>query len=423
MPLWRAQKDAQMAKLCQNCHYENGPHARFCAACGRALRKDSAGAMAQQTLDEAAQAVDELLQSPVVRDLTVKAGEVAQQTGAQLERVAKSDGVQRTLQKLSSLPGQAARALQESRTPVVEGAAPVAAQKPATRPLPCPRCAALNREDGRFCAACGAMVQRPSIAIQYVAEDLSDVGQVRSNNEDTARAWSFVSYGMPAWGLLIADGMGGAASGEVASQCVAEVVQQELAARIQAVNPTAQDVGRWLRVILRQANGAVYRRSQADSALYGMGSTATLAWLEGDWATIAHVGDSRAYLIPPAGPFWQITQDHTMVALLAAIGEMTAEEAAASPQNNLLYKAIGVAPKVEIDIYARRLEVGDQLLLCSDGLTRHVPAGEMAAIVRQHVDPAAACQALVALANQRGGEDNISVIVAQAHATPANSGD
>lgn len=419
MPLWHAWEDAQMIKLCQDCHYENGPHARFCASCGRALRKESPGAVAQQALDEAAQAVDEMLQSPVIRDFAVKAGEVAQQTSAQFERVAKSDGVQRTLQKLSSLPGQAAKALQESRKPVAESALPAS----AARQMPCPRCAALNRQDVRFCAACGVMVQRPAMAIQCVTAYLSDAGQVRSNNEDTVRVWSFVSYGMPAWGLLIADGMGGAASGEVASQCVAEVVQQELAARIQAVNPTAQDVGRWLRVILRQANGAVYRRSQADSALYGMGSTATLAWLEGDWATIAHVGDSRAYLIPPAGPFWQITQDHTMVALLAAIGEMTAEEAAASPQNNLLYKAIGVAPKVEIDIYARRLEVGDQLLLCSDGLTRHVPAGEMAAIVRQHVDPAAACQALVALANQRGGEDNISVIVAQAHATPANSGD
>ncbi|MEI2692317.1 MAG: hypothetical protein V9H69_22440 [Anaerolineae bacterium] len=102
-----------MIKLCQDCHYENGPHARFCASCGRALRKESPGAVAQQALDEAAQAVDEMLQSPVIRDFAVKAGEVAQQTSAQFERVAKSDGVQRTLQKLSSLPGQAAKALQE----------------------------------------------------------------------------------------------------------------------------------------------------------------------------------------------------------------------------------------------------------------------------------------------------------------------
>jgi serine/threonine protein phosphatase PrpC len=418
MPLWHAWEDAQMIKLCQDCHYENGPHARFCASCGRALRKESPGAVAQQALDEAAQAVDEMLQSPVIRDFAVKAGEVAQQTSAQFERVAKSDGVQRTLQKLSSLPGQAAKALQESRKPVAESALPAS----AARQMPCPRCAALNRQDVRFCAACGVMVQRPAMAIQCVTAYLSDAGQVRSNNEDTVRVWSFVAHGLSAWGLLIADGMGGAASGEVASQCVAEVVQQDLAARIQAVNPTAQDVERWLRVILRQANGAVYRRSQVDPALHGMGSTATLAWLEGDWATVAHVGDSRAYLIPPAGPFWQITQDHTMVALLAAIGEMTAEEAEASPQNNLLYKAIGVAPKVEIDTYVRRLEVGDRLLLCSDGLTRHVPAGEMAAIVRQHADPAAACQALVALANQRGGEDNISVIVSLAQPAPRDSG-
>lgn len=111
-----------------------------------------------------------------------------------------------------------------------------------------------------------------------------------------------------------------------------------------------------------------------------------------------------------------------MVALLAAIGEMTAEEAAVSPQNNLLYKAIGIAPKVEVDSYRRRVVVGDHLLLCSDGLTRHVPPDEMADVVRRMSDPAAACQTLVALANQRGGEDNISTIVALAQPAPTDDG-
>ena len=154
--------------------------------------------------------------------------------------------------------------------------------------------------------------------MHYIVAQQSDLGQVRGNNEDTTRVWSFAAQGLPAWALLVADGMGGAASGEVASQRVADVVEQEIAARGKAIAPKATDLERWLRIILRQANSAVYRQAQADPALHGMGSTATLAWLEGDRATVAHVGDSRAYLIPPAGPFWHITQDHTMVALLTA---------------------------------------------------------------------------------------------------------
>lgn len=412
-----------MTISCPGCRFENSPKARFCARCGSPLEvPDGAEAGIQKALHDAAQSVDDLIKSPSVQEITRKVGDVVQQAGDEIERVVKSDGAQRTFQQIGHVAGQAVKAIKDPLLGAKTSQSPSVSQPATLSQPPCLRCGAANRRDGRFCAACGASLDLAPIALHYVIAQQSDLGQVRSNNEDTARMWSFVAQGLPAWALLVADGMGGAASGEVASQRVAEVVEQEIAARAKATAPKATDLERWLRVILRGANSAVYRQAQADSALHGMGSTATLAWLEGDRATIAHVGDSRAYLIPPAGPFWQITQDHTMVALLAAIGEMTDEEAAASPQNNLLYKAIGVAPKVEIDTYVRRLEAGDRLLLCSDGLIRHVPAGEMAAVVRQHADPAVACQTLVALANQRGGEDNISVIVAQAQAAPTDIG-
>lgn len=410
--------------LCPGCQFENSTQARFCARCGMTLpAHGSAGTALQKTLGETAQSVDELISSPAVQDITRRVGDMVQQAGAEIDRAVKSDRVQRAFQQIGHLAEQAVKAVKDPAASGKESQGPADSASIAPVGRPCLRCGASNRPDGRFCAACGMGLDLASQPLHHAVAHLSDVGRVRSNNEDRAVAWSLAPHGLPAWTLLIADGMGGAASGEVASKHVVDVVQREISARWNTKDPTPVDLERWLRGILHQANSVVFSQARSDFALHGMGSTATLAWLERDLATVAHIGDSRAYLIPPAGPYWQITQDHTMVALLVAIGEMTEDEAAADPQNNLLYKAVGVAPQVEIDSYVRRMAAGDYLLLCSDGLTRHVPAEEMAAIVRQQSDPSAACQALVALANQRGGEDNISVIVAQAHVAPAPIGD
>ena len=413
-----------MTTHCPSCQAENSSQAHFCAQCGSVLpAREGKKAALQRTLNEAALSVDELVTSPAVQDITRKVGDAMQQAGDGIDRALKSDGTQRALHQIGNLAEQAVKAVKEPFSSGKTPQAPVDLSSAAMPLRPCLRCGAQNRPDGRFCAMCGISLEHTPERLHYSVAQLSEIGQVRSNNEDNIGAWSFAAQGLAAWTLLVADGMGGAASGEVASQCVVDVVTQEIGARWNAKDPQPVDLERWLRGVLRQANSAVFRQAQSDPALYGMGSTATLVWLEDDLITVAHVGDSRAYLIPPAGPFWQITQDHTMVALLASIGEMTAEEAATSPQNNLLYKAIGIAPKVEVDSYRRRVVAGDHILLCSDGLTRHVPPDEMAAVVRRTSDPAAACQALVALANQRGGEDNISVIVAQAHAASATSGD
>lgn len=410
--------------LCPGCQLENSIQARFCARCGIALSaRESTDTAFQKVLGEAAQSVGELINSPATHNITRRVGEMVQQAGAEIGHAMKSDKVQRALQQIGRLTEQAARVNKDTATSNKKPQKSANQISIRSMARPCLRCGAPNRLDGHFCAVCGAGFDLVSPSLHYTIAYLSDIGQVRSNNEDCAVTWSFSPHGLPAWALLIADGMGGAASGEIASRHVVDVVQQEINARWNTKDQILMDPERWLCGILRQANSEVFSQAKSNPALHGMGSTATLAWLERDLATVAHVGDSRAYLISPAGPYWQITQDHTMVALLVGIGEMTEDEAAADPQNNLLYRAIGIASEVEIDSYVRRMTDGDYLVLCSDGLTRHVPAEEMATIVRQQPDPSASCQALVALANQRGGEDNISVIVAQAHAASVTSGE
>jgi PPM family protein phosphatase len=150
-----------------------------------------------------------------------------------------------------------------------------------------------------------------------------------------------------------------------------------------------------------------------------MGTTLTVALLIGDHAHIAQVGDSRAYLFNRSGLSAdgalaaQLTNDHSLVARLVDIGQITAEEARSHPQRNLLYRSLGTDPTVDIDTYSQPLQEGDRLLLCSDGLTNHVEDAELAQIVLEHSAPDAICAKLVALANERGGRDNISVIVVQ----------
>ena len=412
-----------MSTLCRHCMHDNAPQARFCAQCGQPLADaERSNAEIPKPFAEAARAIDDLAQHPTVQEASRKAGLVMQQVGAEIDRLSKSEEVKRARQQVGEATDKAVQTVKE-QVAGVRRVEPSSAASPApARKRPCLRCGASNRSVGRFCATCGEPFDVAPASLQYTVAHASDVGQKRSNNEDTVRVWSYAPYGLSAWALLVADGMGGAASGEIASKLVAEVVEQEIANRRNASNPKPSDLERWLRVIVRQANSMVYRQAQANPAQQGMGSTMTLAWLEEDHVTIAQAGDSRAYLIPPAGPFWQITQDHTMVALLVSIGELTLEQAIADPQNSLLYRSVGIAPQIEVDTFVRRVAAGDRLLLCCDGLYRHVPPDELATVARQHADPATACRNLIDLANQRGGEDNISVIVALAQTAPMPAG-
>ena len=143
-----------------------------------------------------------------------------------------------------------------------------------------------------------------------------------------------------------------------------------------------------------------------------MGTTATLAFIRGRRAIVAHVGDSRAYLVDQEqGWINQITSDHSFVEALLAAGHITDEQAAEHPMRNVLYRALGQAPDTTADTYDRYLKDGDRIVLCSDGLTRHIDPEEIAEIVLADENPEVATQRLIDLANKRGGEDNISAVV------------
>jgi protein phosphatase len=148
-----------------------------------------------------------------------------------------------------------------------------------------------------------------------------------------------------------------------------------------------------------------------------MGTTLTATLIVGERVHIASVGDSRAYLINAAGvtedgaTSAQLTSDHSLVARLVDIGQITPEQARTHPQRNLLYRSIGTDPSVDVDTRSEQLKAGDVILLCSDGLINTVEDAEMARIATEQTDPQRACDQLVALANERGGSDNISVLI------------
>jgi serine/threonine protein phosphatase PrpC len=217
------------------------------------------------------------------------------------------------------------------------------------------------------------------------------------------------------WGLyLVCDGMGGAAGGEVASalavETFLEIARQELAcANCGVVELTA----RALRRAVAAANRAVISRATWDMRLRGMGSTLVGVRVVDGRATVVNVGDSRAYLVR-SGAAHQITQDHSYVAEQVRLGRMAEAELVRSPLRSVITRAIGAEPDVMADVHEVVLQAGDVLLLSSDGLTRHVEAEEIAALVADADDVDAVCAALIALAKARGGSDNVTCLAVKA---------
>ncbi|HMQ33416.1 MAG TPA: Stp1/IreP family PP2C-type Ser/Thr phosphatase, partial [Chloroflexaceae bacterium] len=220
--------------------------------------------------------------------------------------------------------------------------------------------------------------------------------------------------------LLVADGMGGHQGGEVASALAATAVKAHLTAGLSAGVPADDEA--WhvlLRAAVAEANRAVYDQAQQNPAQSGMGTTLTVAVVAERRAHVAHVGDSRAYLLNPAGvsgeavTWLQLTTDHSLVARLVDIGQISAEEARVHPQRNVVYRSLGGDPTLDVDTVSQALAPGDVIVLCSDGLVNHVEDGELARIVFEEPSAARACERLTALANQRGGKDNISIVIAR----------
>ena len=246
---------------------------------------------------------------------------------------------------------------------------------------------------------------------------LTHIGQQRKTNEDAilvAQAVQDGDHSLPPFDLLVlADGMGGHKSGEVVSALAARTVarhilqQVYLAALSQREHSAAQpSITEVLVESINLANATVA------AVVPGGGTTVTCAMLLGSQAYIANVGDSRTYLVSADG-LEQITRDHSLVDRLVELGQLTLEEAANHPQKNVLYRAVGQSGVLEVDTFIHSLSPGQGLLLCSDGLWGMLSDGEMAEIIAQAPSAQAACNALVAAANQAGGRDNISVILAR----------
>lgn len=242
----------------------------------------------------------------------------------------------------------------------------------------------------------------------------TDVGRVRPGNEDAFGLAEASSL------FVVCDGMGGHAGGEVASR----VAVDALLARVAADDPPpgqalpALDILREnLRSAVRAANDAVFRRSIVEPALHGMGTTLVACRMAHDNALIAHVGDSRAYRLRQ-GTLALLTEDHSLVNEHVRAGRMTPQEAREFGFQNVITRALGIAPHVEVDIATDGMLPGDVYLLCTDGLSVLVPEEEIAAVLREGGELESVCERLIASANERGGRDNITVLLARAEADP-----
>jgi len=236
---------------------------------------------------------------------------------------------------------------------------------------------------------------------------LSDVGRVRELNEDN---WHWAVMDDDTVLYAVADGMGGHDRGEVASQIAVETL---FSAAKEALAEAPDREVSTLRELLRQsvqtANRAVVSAGEENDS--NMGTTLTCGLLyKGTEAVVANVGDSRAYLLRE-GKLKTISQDHSLVAYLVQLGELTAEEARTHPSGNILVRSIGSMPEVEVDVYHLEVQSGDRLMLCSDGLWGELPDADILDIMTSRTAPEEACQALVDRANEAGGRDNTTLVI------------
>jgi protein phosphatase len=260
----------------------------------------------------------------------------------------------------------------------------------------------------------------------------TDPGRVRPNNEDqfltavisralhvqqTSLRQPQVRYSTPQGRLfIVADGVGGNAAGEKASALAVHTVEQFvvewLSWCMQLRAPDGDALLAEFQKALTQADDRLYDESLRRPELSGMATTLTLAYCFGRDLFVAHAGDSRCYLLR-GGLLYRLTRDHTLTAELVARGVLSPEEAAESRYRHVVVNVVGGEHGVEVEVHKLPLEPGDGLLLCSDGLTEMVPEPEILAILMRENDPKAACDRLIDRANELGGKDNVTVVVAR----------
>lgn len=239
------------------------------------------------------------------------------------------------------------------------------------------------------------------------AQFLTDRGQVRDHNEDSGGVYYNASGQMLA---IIADGMGGHQAGDVASQMAVSIVKKEWQASNEISSP--EKMKEWLTNKLTEVNTAIYELAKEKKEYAGMGTTIVIACGAEDFMTIAHVGDSRCYMHNENG-FKQMTEDHSLVNELVKTGQISKEDARFHPRKNVVLKALGTEEQVSADVQSFSFEKGDKLLLCSDGLTDKISNEELSSFIQLDNDLTEMAQNLIDLANDRGGEDNISLIIIQ----------
>ena len=267
--------------------------------------------------------------------------------------------------------------------------------------------------------------KKPPIAISVFAK--TDLGQTREHNEDTFLVADLTAQlaslqpevrehtvGERGSLFVVADGMGGAAAGEVASQMATETIYERLLATwCQDADKTPQQFALRLREAVETANGAIHEYAREHPDLRGMGTTATTVGILEDHLYLTQVGDSRAYLVRN-GEAIQLTKDQSLMQRLVDAGELTEEEAERSERKNIILQALGPDAKVRVDLTHQEIRKGDAIVLCSDGLSGQVRKEEIAAAVTDAgKDLATVCAELITLANERGGPDNITVVAAR----------
>jgi protein phosphatase len=250
----------------------------------------------------------------------------------------------------------------------------------------------------------------------------TDVGMVRDLNEDSLLTLELDrvhrSISRPIGLYVVADGMGGHAAGDVASGLAINTMAEKMATDLLVPQLTGEidaevfDAQQWLADAVQTANVAVYAHRQSTGT--NMGTTLVAALVIGDTAHIANVGDSRTYLVTNNGTIRQITTDHSLVERLVALGQITPEEARVHPQRNVIYRTIGDKEDAEVDFFVQKLNPGDSLLLCSDGLNGKLEDTDIWQLVDHSRSPQEACEQLVQAANDNGGDDNVTVIIVQA---------
>ncbi|HUK56986.1 MAG TPA: Stp1/IreP family PP2C-type Ser/Thr phosphatase [Nitrospiria bacterium] len=249
--------------------------------------------------------------------------------------------------------------------------------------------------------------------MQIKAFGQSDVGRVRSSNED---AWAVIQ---DLQFFIVADGMGGHAAGEIASHMAVDIMHEFMRTSVQSSEVTwPADIDRNLPLPVRRlvaaghlANEKIFQSSRANPKLNGMGTTMVAVLVDQDTAYVAHVGDSRAYLFRN-GRVDRLTEDHSLINDYIQQGLLKIDEANQHPLKHVITRALGSSMKVEVDVKSVPLMEGDALLLCSDGLSNLLTDEELRMNGPELLaKPQAACQRLIDLANHKGGDDNVTVVL------------